>query len=662
MSEKAKEIYFSMKEYGVSPDIIHFNCLIKALIENGESEEAMNIYRQEKELIPNEVTFILLLKGCAITRSLVNGKKLHETIMKNYELYRSITVQNNLINMFSKCGETQTAIELFMKMLKTKQLDDTTWTLIIPTYCEEGRLEEIESIIISEGVTSVFVFNVLLDSFLKSGKVEHAESIFNQMEFKDVITWNSFLKGCSQNGDTKRLLLYFKIMPKYTQPNDVTMTVMLTFFANHSMEQEACFLFDNMNTLFKIARITAHYGCMIKLWANLKKMPEAISLYEDMINNNLVPDVPTLILLLSVCSEFGNLDFGKIIHRNISELRIRDHNLFNALINMYAKCGDLTSAHEVFLSVPNKDVVSWTCIINAYAIHGMGLKAIELLNQMSKENIKPNEHTLTCVLHACGHCGMVDEAKEIYNHMESKYSIKPSNIHLACLIDALARKGNIKEAEKLLGSCISPDVVTVSTLFGVCRKFNNVTLAEKLFNMLIERNEVESSHFILMANIYASQDMYEDAKRVKELMEFGGFKKLPSMTQVCIEGKMHSFVCEEKEHPEIKMIEKELKKMVADLIKAGYQPDLSWVIKNVDTDAEKLDLLYKHSEKIAMAYAFNKQPNTSTIHLTTNLRVCGDCHNATKLLSAVRNCEIIIRDASRFHHFKDGKCTCGDYW
>lgn len=86
-----------------------------------------------------------------------------------------------------------------------------------------------------------------------------------------------------------------------------------------------------------------------------------------------------------------------------------------------------------------------------------------------------------------------------------------------------------------------------------------------------------------------------------------------------------------------------------------------YVLLDIEEE-DKEGALNKHSEKLAIAFALLKTPRGSSIRMVKNLRVCGNCHSATKLISLIYNREIVVRDRNRFHHFKHGLCSCKDLW
>ncbi|KAJ0769317.1 putative DYW domain-containing protein [Helianthus annuus] len=124
--------------------------------------------------------------------------------------------------------------------------------------------------------------------------------------------------------------------------------------------------------------------------------------------------------------------------------------------------------------------------------------------------------------------------------------------------------------------------------------------------------------------------------------------------------RVHEFRSGDRIHPELVLIDEKLNKLETKMKVAGYIPVLEFALHDVD-DHQKEKLLW-HSEKLAIAYGLIKMPRGVSIRVFKNLRVCGGCHEATKFISAIEKREIIVGDNSRFHHFKEGKCSCGDYW
>ena len=140
-------------------------------------------------------------------------------------------------------------------------------------------------------------------------------------------------------------------------------------------------------------------------------------------------------------------------------------------------------------------------------------------------------------------------------------------------------------------------------------------------------------------------------------------KKIPGITMIEIDGKTHTFTVEDKSHPKSNEIYLKIYKLFDEIKKQGFEFDKSFATRiDLETEIDKESHLCLHSEKLALSFGLISTPSNTIIRLIKNLRICGDCHNATKFISKIENREIIIRDNNRFHHFKDGKCSCNDYF
>jgi len=278
----------------------------------------------------------------------------------------------------------------------------------------------------------------------------------------------------------------------------------------------------------------------------------------------------------------------------------------------------------------------------------------------------PNEITMINVLNACSHSGLVDEAIKVFDSMKSNFNIIPSIIHYNCLVDVLGRSGQLDKAESVINEMNEKDIITWITLLGACRSHHDVEKAEHVFQTILglgkQKNKEVASAYVLMCNIYAAANRMDDANKIREVMKKNGVKKIPGMVWVELDGKVNSFISHDKEHPQQKQIYVYLENLFKEIKMAGYKPDTSFATQDVSSEEEKIQQLCYHSEKIAISFAMMNTPPGTTIRFIKNLRVCGDCHSATKFISKLYKREFIVRDANRFHHFKDGKCSCDDYW
>jgi pentatricopeptide repeat protein len=334
----------------------------------------------------------------------------------------------------------------------------------------------------------------------------------------------------------------------------------------------------------------------------------------------------------------------------------------NALINVYARSGSIDNAESVFKRMEKRDLVTWNSMIGGFAQHGCAQEALELFRRMNVELVKPDGTTFVAVLSACCHGGLVDDGWRLYSAMKQDYGIEPHIKHFTCMVDLLGRAGHLEEAKRFISDMpLEPNAVTWKALLGACRTYGEVELGEVAAKELLKLDPNDSSAYMLLANIYAAAGRSDEVSLVRSMMHKGGVRKEPGRSWIQVDNKVHEFIAGDTSHLERKAIYNELDKLTHKLKGEGYIPKTQLVMQNVKEEEKEL-ALFCHSEKLAIAYGLMRVPLGEPIRVTKDLRVCPDCHAATKLISKVTGREIIARDASRFHHFKDGVCSCGDHW
>nr|GMC66266.1 pentatricopeptide repeat-containing protein At3g49710 [Ipomoea batatas] len=258
-------------------------------------------------------------------------------------------------------------------------------------------------------------------------------------------------------------------------------------------------------------------------------------------------------------------------------------------------------------------------------------------------NMGPTSITFISVLSACAHTGKVEEGKKYFSMMTEKFGIKPEAGHYSCMIDLLGRTGKLEEAESLIETMpYSPGTI------GWGWTLQN------------------AAPYVMLANMHASSGRWEEVAAIRKQMRDKGVKKKPGCSWIEVDKRIHVFVAEDHSHPMIKEIYEFWEEMLEKMKRAGYVPDVRWALIRDDgvgvREEEKERCLRHHSEKLAVAFGLLSTKDGMPILVIKNLRICGDCHNAIKLISAITRREITVRDCHRFHCFKDGQCSCGDFW
>ncbi|KAL6639485.1 hypothetical protein ACP70R_023215 [Stipagrostis hirtigluma subsp. patula] len=407
------------------------------------------------------------------------------------------------------------------------------------------------------------------------------------------------------------------------------------------------------------------WNTMIALYAQNGLSAEALGLYSKMLNvgGGIRCNAVTLSAVLLACAHAGAIQTGKRIHNQVVRMGLED-NVYvgTSVVDMYCKCGRVELARKAFQKIKEKNILSWSAMIAGYGMHGHGQEALEVFSEMRRSGLKPNYITFISVLAACSHAGLLNEGRYWYNTMKREFGIEPGVEHYGCMVDLLGRAGCLDEAYSLIKEMkVKPDAAMWGALLSACRIHKNVELAEISAKRLFELDATNSGYYVLLSNIYAEAGMWKDVERMRVLVKTRGIEKPPGYSSVELKGKTHLFYVGDKSHPQHKEIYAYLEKLLERMQEAGYIPNTGSVLHDLDEE-EKESMLRIHSEKLAVAFALMNSVEGSVIHVIKNLRVCTDCHTAIKVITKVTNRVIVVRDIQRFHHFKDGLCSCGDYW
>ncbi|XWS19595.1 hypothetical protein CRYUN_Cryun31cG0029000 [Craigia yunnanensis] len=434
---------------------------------------------------------------------------------------------------------------------------------------------------------------------------------------------------------------------------------LLSFYAKSGHLGIARKVFDKMPEKTVVA-----WNSMISGYEQNGFGKEAIKLFYLMQDLGVKPDSSTFVSLLSACAQLGAVGLGCWVHeyivRNCFDVNVV---LGTALINTYSKCGNVSKAREVFNSMEEKNVVAWTAMISGYGMHGHGSKAIELFREMRIYGLRPNNVTFVAILTACAHAGLVDEGRQIFASMRQEYGLVPSMEHHVCLVDMFGRAGHLNEAYQFIKDMIprEPAPAVWTAMLGACKMHKNFDLGVEVAEHLLSIEPENPGHYVMLSNIYALAGRMDRVEKVRNIMIRNRLKKEVGYSSIDVDQKIYLFSMGDKSHPETNEIYLYLDELMSRCKEAGYIPASESVMHEVEEE-EREHTLRHHSEKLAIAFGLLKTSPGVAIRIVKNLRMCEDCHTAIKYISIVAKREINVRDRLRFHHFKDGSCSCQDYW
>ncbi|VAH73225.1 hypothetical protein VPH35_050233 [Triticum aestivum] len=283
---------------------------------------------------------------------------------------------------------------------------------------------------------------------------------------------------------------------------------------------------------------------------------EALRVFSQMQAQGVRPDDTVLVGVLAACPQLGALEQGKWVHGYLRANNIRmTVFLGTALVDMYAKCGEVQLGMEVFEGMKDKNVLAWTTMIKGLAMHGRGSDSLVLFSQMESSGVKPDDIAFIGALCACTHTGLVDKGRQLFNSMVNNYGIKPKIEHYGCMVDLLARNGLLSEARDMVEKMpMKPDALIWGALMAGCRFHKNVELAEYVIKHWIELEPDKSGAYVLLGNIYSASGRHASAREIRHLMREKGVEKTPGCSNVEINGVIHQFIVGDLSHPRIKDI------------------------------------------------------------------------------------------------------------
>ncbi|GMH05101.1 hypothetical protein Nepgr_006941 [Nepenthes gracilis] len=637
------------------------NRLLRDLSRSLEPEKTFLVYQRMRRdgLIVDRFSLPPLLKAASRTSSLNEGMEIHGLSLK-FGFDTDTFVQTGLVGLYGACGRIMDARLVFDRM---RHRDVVTWNIMIDGYCQNGLLDEVprvfEEMKQSDVEPDEMIFSTIISACGRAGNLDYGKVIFELITEKNIVLDPHLLSAlitmfasCDSMDLAKNL--FDKISPK----NVVVSTAMVAGYSKLGRIEAARSVFDKI-----VEKDLVCWSAMIAGYAESDWPQEALNLFNEMQALGVKPDQVTMLSVISACAHLG------VLHQADWVNTYADTNGFrgalpvdNALLDMYAKCGALAKARRVFDKMPRRNVISWTSMIHAFAVHGDAGNALTYFHQMKDENIEPNWVTFVAVLYACSHAGLVEEGRKIFASMVTEYNITPKQEHYGCMVDLLGRAKLVNEALQVIESMpLAPNVIVWGALMAACRIHGEIELGEFAAKQLLELQPDHDGAHVFLSNIYSKAKRWEDLNEIKKLMKNGGVSKEKGWSRIQLNNETHEFLVADRKHKQSDEIYKKLDEVVHELKVVGYAPDTTDVCIDLEEE-EKKGLVCWHSEKLALCYGLINDKNHCCIRIIKNLRVCEDCHTFLKLASKVYQREIVVRDRTRFHHYRDGVCSCNDYW
>ncbi|CAL1359756.1 unnamed protein product [Linum trigynum] len=396
---------------------------------------------------------------------------------------------------------------------------------------------------------------------------------------------------------------------------------------------------------------------------------DALVMVREMGNAGLKPDIFTLSSILPIFAQYVDVAKGKEIHGYVIRYGFeKDLYVANSLINMYSRCSRVEDSIRVFKVTPQRYAISWNSVIAGCVHNSMFDEGLRLFRQMLRDNVILGSVSFSSIMPACAHFTTLNLGKQLHGYI-LRCGFDDNVFISSSLVDMYAKCGHIRIARWIFDDIKGRDMVSWTTmimgfdLHGYAQDF--ISLFEQMKLEGIRRNHVALAA-ILTACSHAS--MIDEGRRYFDQMteEYGIRPRVHKNVDLAekVVTKIFEIDLEntdDQSHPQRDEINDAIRELLEKMEQAGYVAYTSEVSHDVD-DEQKKYLLYGHSKRRAIAFGIMSTPDGTTIRVIKNIKVCVDCHTVIKFISEIVGREIVVRDSSRFHHFRDGECSCGDYW
>lgn len=457
-------------------------------------------------------------------------------------------VQSGLIDFYSKCGDLDSAKRVFDEVVVKEPVP---YNCLISGYSKAGDIAAARGLFEEMPVRTQASWNAMITCYAHQGNLVEALRMFGRMQEErfrpNERTVVTVLSVCAKMADLDMGLRVKKLIDGQGYGSSmIVRTALMEMYLKCGDVDEARHEFDQMGPRDVVA-----WSAMIAGYAQNGRSNEALELFEKMRMENCQPNEVTLVSVLSACGQSGSVEAGERIGSYIESRGLASGvHVGSALVDMYAKCGNIRRACQIFDEMHDKDIVTWNSMIGGLAVNGFATEAIKLFDKMLEQNFRPNDITFVGLLTACTHAGLVDLGLELFHRMREDHGLVPKIEHCSCVVDLFCKAGRLEDAYSFACQMeMEPNVVIWSILLSACRARSNVDLAERLVEKLLTLDPDNSGYYVLLSSLYAHLGRWEEARKVRSLMESKNVSKLPAYSWIHLDNMTHKFLIEDKSHP-----------------------------------------------------------------------------------------------------------------
>lgn len=522
-------------------NVVAYNTLIRCYI--GKSQRAaLSAYNQMRAsmVAPNSFTFTFLLLCLEAFEALREGRMIHGEILKSGN-GSGVFVQNTLLSFYSKCcGDLNHACRIFDEM---PDRDIVSWNSMISVHMARGLIESALALFDSMPWKNNVTWNTMISGLSKAGQMELASSIFDNMPEKNDVSWNCMISGFVRVREMEAAKSTFAKMPEKTVVSWTAMISGYNMIGDLKSAEDLFYQMPQKNTVSWNAMISGH--------VHNHQFGHALALFHRMLSDSTCkPDQTTLISALSACSHLGSLEQGKwidsYIKKNGLELSLP---LGNALIDMFARCGDLGNARLTFNNMTMRCVITWTTMVSGLAYNGECVEALALYDRMCSKGPRPDDVLFIAILTACTHGGLVEEGKRVFSQMVNEFGIEPRIEHYGSMVDLLGRAGKLDEAIEFIERMhLQPNSIIWATLLSSFKIHGNKDILSTVIQKIMEQEPSNPSYLTLISNLKALLGQGEDGSIYRVAMRDKGMEKVPGCSLIQVGDRVHEFVARDTNH------------------------------------------------------------------------------------------------------------------
>lgn len=562
-------------------NVVSWTSLISSYSQKGLPEEALNCFRSMILVDdPNDYTYVAAISACAQIGALRFGKEIHGKIVKTGEVLNSF-VSNCLIKFYGNCGmpksarvvfdaipeanvascvslmsnylhcgDNEEALEIFLRSLRMGvKVNEFSYGSVLGACAALEVLEfgmQFQCLAIKVGVrTDQFIVTNLVNFYAKCGELELAKRAFREADKPNVTAWTALIGGCVQFGKHGEAINIFRKMCSVgLQPNEQTVASVLGALGIHGGTQLHCMVLK-----MGFQSFTFVSNSLLDFYAKINRLDESFKVFSEMDVQNIItwntliagclsvgryeaaiaiirgmfsvgfdPNTYTYSSILTMCGELTAVNWGQETHCHAMRHGV-DCGLVigSSLIDMYAKCGHLGNARNIFDVLPNKNLISWNAMMTGYTRHGFGKEALDIYNSMVEEGVKPDDVTFIGVLSACVDIGDLEEALRHFQTMTGEYGINPRADHVACVVNLFSHRGQTKEAYEFIVNCpVGANKVVWRALLACCVANRDLEMAEYATEKILSIDPNDGSARIMLSHAYADSNMWDQAREVRK--------------------------------------------------------------------------------------------------------------------------------------------------